>query len=110
MKQKYYTIIFIALQVLFMSSVSAAPCTTAGSFPMDMDEVSLEKEISIKVSGNEVRILNASGKKLEIYSVTGKRISITSIDSNDKTITLPTGMRGIYILKVDTVTKPISFK
>lgn len=41
MKQKYYTIIFIALQVLFMSSVSAAPCTTAGSFPMD--EVSLEK-------------------------------------------------------------------
>ena len=101
MKQKYYTIIFIALQVLFMSSVSAAPCTTAGSFPMD--EVSLEKEISIKVSGNEV-------KKLEIYSVTGKRISITSIDSNDKTITLPTGMRGIYILKVDTVTKPISFK
>ena len=52
MKQKYYTIIFIALQVLFMSSVSAAPCTTAGSFPMD--EVSLEKEISIKVSGNEV--------------------------------------------------------
>lgn len=60
MKQKYYTIIFIALQVLFVSSVSAAPCTTAGSFPMD--EVSLEKEISIKVSGNEVRILNASGK------------------------------------------------
>lgn len=108
MKQKYYTIIFIALQVLFMLSVSAAPCTTIGSFPMD--EVSLEKEISIKVSGNEVRILNASGKKLEIYSVTGKRISITSIDSNDKTITLPTGMRGIYILKVDTVTKPISFK
>ena len=54
MKQKYYTIIFIALQVLFMSSVSAAPCTTVGSFPMD--EVSLEKEISIKVSGNEVRI------------------------------------------------------
>ena len=103
MKQKYYTIIFIALQVLFMS-----PCTTVGSFPMD--EVSLEKEISIKVSGNEVRILNASGKKLEIYSVTGKRISITLIDSNDKTITLPTGMRGIYILKVDTVTKPISFK
>lgn len=108
MKQKYYTIIFFALQVLLVSGVSAAPCATVGSF--SIEEVSLEKEISIRVSGNEVRILNASGKKLEIYSVTGKRVSITSIDSNDKTITLPSGMRGIYILKVETVTKPISFK
>ncbi len=53
MKQKYYTIIFIALQVLFMSSVRR--CAMYNRWFFSMDEVSLEKEISIKVSGNEVR-------------------------------------------------------
>lgn len=110
MKKKYilFSVLF-ALQIMGAIKINAMPLVRIGdSF---VAEQSLEtKEIVIKLSGSSVRVMNASGKKMEVYSVTGKCVLVTTIDTNDKTVSLPSGMRGIYIIKVDTVTKPVSFR
>ena len=109
MKQKYFLFLLFSLQTALLSQVSAA-VRTESSY-VNMEELSSSVgEVVIKPTGNNVRIQNANGKTLEVYGVTGKCVLVVSIDTNDKTITLPSSLRGIYILKVGTVTKSVAFK
>lgn len=99
------TSIIIALFMAFGCGLEAS----ALSYQPESTEQSelLQQEISIKVSGQNVRITKANGLKLEVYSITGTKISTTNIDSNDKTINLGLG-RGWYILRVGTLTRKIA--
>lgn len=66
-------------------------------------------EISIAVSGSQLRITNATGQTLEIYNLTGVRVATLRIDSDDKTfnVNLP---KGCYMVKVGKVVRKVSFK
>lgn len=66
-------------------------------------------EITIAVSGSQLRITNASGQTLEIYNLTGVRVATLRIDSDDKTfnVNLP---KGCYMVKVGKVVRKVSFK
>ena len=66
-------------------------------------------EITIAVSGSQLRITNASGQTLEIYNLTGVRVATLRIDSDEKTfnVNLP---KGCYMVKVGKVVRKVSFK
>lgn len=66
-------------------------------------------EITIAVSGSQLRITNASGQTLEIYNLTGVRVATLRIDSDDKTFNVNLS-KGCYMVKVGKVVRKVSFK
>jgi hypothetical protein len=123
MKHIYHFIAFVALAAMpftasaMESSVAdpelEAPEMEAPSewtFTDDREGLDNElAEISIAVSGSQLRITNATGQTLEIYNLTGVRVATLRIDSDDKTfnVNLP---KGCYMVKVGKVVRKVSFK
>lgn len=63
--------------------------------------------VSIRLTGNELRITGAAGEMMQIYNVAGVRVMTVKIDSSDKTynLNLP---KGCYIVKVGKIVRKIS--
>lgn len=65
------------------------------------------QEISVYVSGNNVRVVGAAKLTLTIYNLTGTKAASFQIDSDDQTVS--TGLsKGIYLLKVGKVVRKVS--
>ena len=105
MKKAITTIILLSSLSLFCLPVAAAAVALE---PSDGAEcMNTGAEAVIKVTGQSVRVQNAQGKTLEVYSVTGAKVLSVAIDTNDKTVSLGLRNKGIYLIKVDEVTKKI---
>lgn len=63
--------------------------------------------VSIRLTGNELRITGAAGEMMQIYNVAGIRVMTVKIDSSDKmyNLNLP---KGCYIVKVGKIVRKIS--
>lgn len=123
MKHIYHFIAFVALAAMpftasAMESSVAEPeleapemeAPSEWTFTDDREGLDNElAEISIAVSGSQLRITNATGQTLEIYNLTGVRVATLRIDSDDKTfnVNLP---KGCYMVKVGKVVRKVSFK
>lgn len=65
------------------------------------------QEISISVSGTNVRVVGANKMTLTIYNLTGTKAASFQIESDDQTIN--TGLsKGVYLLKVGKVVRKVS--
>ena len=98
------------LSIFLLLASLAAPAASAATFVpgwLESLEVSQRNEVSISVSGNNIRVQNAMGATLEIYNITGVRVASYRIDSPDKTINTDL-TRGCYIVKVGKVARKIS--
>lgn len=64
-------------------------------------------EITISVSGTNVRVTGANKMTLTIYNLTGTKAASFLIESDDQTIS--TGLnKGVYLLKVGKVVRKVS--
>lgn len=66
-----------------------------------------DQAVSIRITGNDLRITGAAGEMLSVYNVAGVRVMTVKIDSSDKTynLNLP---KGCYIVKVGKIVRKIS--
>lgn len=100
--KRYISLISIAICLL---GIPALP-TRASANDWEIAELT-NHGVSLRVSGQNVRIFGAAGLRLEVFSITGAKISTVSIDSNDKSVSLNLN-RGWYILRVGTLTRKIA--
>ena len=64
-------------------------------------------EINIRTEGRRVHVSGAEDKTLEVYNIAGVKVASFPIDAPEKTITL-TVPKGIYILRVEKVTRKVN--
>ncbi len=64
-------------------------------------------EINIRTEGRKVHVSGAEDKTLEVYNIAGVKVASFPIDAPEKTITL-TVPKGIYILRVEKVTRKVN--
>lgn len=93
----------------FAAKTVAEPeaATPSASWATEAETAVAQQEVTLKVTGQNVRVTGASGLTLEVYSVTGSKVAAYAIDANDKSISLNL-RRGWYILKVGSVTRKVS--
>ena len=92
--------------------ILSAACLAGGVMPAvagpDVEIVENDLQaVSIRLTGNELRITGAAGEMMQIYNVAGVRVMTVKIDSSDKTynLNLP---KGCYIVKVGKIVRKIS--
>lgn len=64
-------------------------------------------EVTVKVEGQQLRVVGAAGMTLEVYSLTGTKVLAASVEANDKTFSLNLP-RGWYIVKVGSLTRKVA--
>jgi len=108
--KKAFTLTLSLLMATALALTEAKAATAleyAESAAMETATASAAVEITIKVTGQSVRVTGASGKTMEVYSITGAKVATVAIDANDKTVSLNLS-RGWYIIKVGTVTRKVA--
>lgn len=75
---------------------------------IQQSQVEMEQnQISITVSGSNLRIKNADGLVVEVFSLTGEKVYTSRIEGASKTIDLGQLQRGYYIVKIGKFTRKI---
>lgn len=100
--------------IILMGCVAMTLCmapakASAGETPAEPTAVAAPEaqEISITVSGTNVRVVGANKQTLTIYNLTGTKAASFLIESDDQTIS--TGLnKGVYLLKVGKVVRKVS--
>lgn len=67
----------------------------------------LTEEVSIKAEGRRITVSGAEDTVLEVFNIAGVKVASYTIDAPTKTINL-TVPRGVYILRVDKVTRKVN--
>lgn len=95
------------LKVLLIMACLSLPTTIMAQ---DIQQTPIEMEqnqISIVVSGSNLRVKNAEGHVLEIFSLTGEKVYTQHIEGSSKSFDLSQMQRGCYIVKIGKFTRKI---
>ena len=97
--------------VLAMSPVvlSAADILADGNNAMAGEMVVAEREITVDVSGSNVRVVGAAKQTLTIYYLTGIKAASYLVETDDQTFA--TGLnKGVYLVKVGKYVSKKTFR
>ena len=103
------SILKISKVMLLAICLSSMPATMMAEAE-DMQDSQIEMEqnqISIAVSGFNIRVKNADGQVFEVYSITGEKVYTQRIEGVSKSFDLGQLQRGYYIIKIGKFTRKI---
>lgn len=84
-----------------------SPWSIGTELPAEQTLSSTFEEVTIRTEGRKVHINGAEDKMLEVYNIAGVKVASYPIDAPEKTVTL-TVPKGIYILRVEKVTRKVN--
>lgn len=105
--KRIYGILFASFLAISLG-MATANASTGEAMSEGIAAVAPETpDISISVSGTNVRVTGANKMTLTIYNLTGTKAASFQIESDDQTIS--TGLsKGVYLLKVGKVVRKVS--